>query len=557
MLQFFKNLGFQKKILTVCLCISLIPFTILGIFSYRQIRTLLFEREKTALKDTLTQESKSLHHKFKDVKEIVFYISWNETLKNAMNQTYDKKFDTYLLCRDIISPLFTTITYTDSNIDSIILYTDVKISPRESMLQPLTDIQESSWYPEVSNSYSPIWIFSPEEKILSVANRFYDIKNGHTVIVKIDLNYDSFFSSLTTLFDDPYGILLTDANDSLVYQHQTDNMSEQTSDNFVLEESTIAFNNWKLILYRPIDIVLAPANAILPVFFILLSICLCCVFLASYFLSHVLVHPLKKLEENMQEVKKGKFTVTMEYNSTDEIGELVHNFRNMVNQLNHLVNETLKAKIRHQSLEMRALQAQIKPHFLYNALSLINSRAILNNQTEIEQITQYLSTFYRTTLNKGKNIIPVKNELDNVYAYINIQLLMHSDSFEVLYHMTDELQSFKMINLLLQPLVENAIIHGIDRRHEPGGRLEIRGFLAENSIIFQIEDNGPGMDAEQLSKILTLDSTGYGVKNVNSRIQLFYGKEFELQYESCVGKGTTVTLTIPTHCPENELLEEL
>lgn len=195
---------------------------------------------------------------------------------------------------------------------------------------------------------------------------------------------------------------------------------------------------------------------------------------------------------------------------------------------------------------MKALQAQINPHFLYNSLSLINWKAIMAGQEEISQMAQLLSTFYRTTLNKGKNITTVKGEWDNTCSYVQIQNLMHSGKMRVETRIDPEMLEYEMLNLLLQPLVENAVIHGLDHKTEAGEKiLRVRGELREGELIFTVEDNGCGMEENVLKNILAADAGGYGVQNVQHRIQLYYGPEYGLSYESKINEGTRALLRIP------------
>ena len=167
---------------------------------------------------------------------------------------------------------------------------------------------------------------------------------------------------------------------------------------------------------------------------------------------------------------------------------------------------------------MRALQAQINPHFLYNSLSLINWKAIRAGEEEISEMSQLLSTFYRTSLNKGSNVISVENELSNTEAYIKIQLMMHNYNFDVDFDIDDEIKEYYMINLLLQPLVVD--------------------------IVFEVEDNGVGMTKEMCEKILTSKSKGYGIKNVYDRIKVVYGDKYGLEFISIENQGTIARIRI-------------
>ena len=221
----------------------------------------------------------------------------------------------------------------------------------------------------------------------------------------------------------------------------------------------------------------------------------------------------------------------------------------MVDTLNNLVNEVLLSKIRQQKYELEILQSQINPHFLYNSLSLINSKAIIDGQNDISQMARLLSTFYRTMLNKGQQITTIASELENTKSYISIQQMMHSHSFDVVYDIDDSVLDYPIPNLLIQPLAENAILHGLDHQELPGKAiLSISCYREEKDIVFKIMDNGCGMSDEECSQILTKDSKGYGVKNVHQRIQLYYGEEYGLTFHSTKGMGTYVLLKIGDLC---------
>ena len=195
--------------------------------------------------------------------------------------------------------------------------------------------------------------------------------------------------------------------------------------------------------------------------------------------------------------------------------------------------------------EMKALQAQINPHFLYNSLSLINWKAIEANEKDISKITLALSKFYRTALNKGNNVLPLEDEISNVKSYLDIQLMMHDYEFDVEMDIDERMYYYDTPNLILQPLIENAIDHGVDLKTEGRGKIIIRGWSEGETMYLSVEDNGVGMEEEVAKTIITQKSKGYGVRNVNERIKLIYGQEYGLDIKSKVGEGTTITVKLP------------
>ncbi len=561
MLRQFKNLSFRKKIFVICTMVSLIPVIVLGTYCYRQIENLLITREETAVHESLIQESNALNTRLNTYLDTMNYILWDNSLNLALSTTYEKTSDMYLAYRDIIDPMFTTLRALNSNIKKITLYTDNPINPHGTVLRPLTDIEEQGWYDDARERSRPFFSASREYNSLKLICRYSGGKHQSIIVMEID--YEDTLSSMASLYEQSYGIVLTDASHTPVYIYDTfedtggdlrltpeqliNNLeNDGLRDKYVIETGTDITGGWKLYLYRPISTVSAPAREITTIVLIIIFFCLISVIVLSSFLSGIIVRPLEHLTKNMSRVEQGDFAITVSYDSGDEIGRVVQSFQHMVEQLRHLIDEVLKSKIKQQEYEMRALQAQINPHFLYNSLSLINGRALMAGQDDIGQMARLLSTFYRTTLNKGRNTIFVKDELENVRSYISIQFIMHSDSFDVTYDIDADALPLTMINLLLQPLVENAIMHGIDHREAPGrGSLAISCHCSNGNLIFTVSDNGPGIPAEKLGSILTSDSSGYGIQNVHHRIQLFYGPEYGLHYESRPGEGTMASLTLP------------
>ena len=160
-------------------------------------------------------------------------------------------------------------------------------------------------------------------------------------------------------------------------------------------------------------------------------------------------------------------------------------------------------------------------------------------------MTLAMSSFYRTALNRGRNTLRVEDELKNTRAYLEIQSMMHHHDFDYEIITEPEILSCESLNLILQPLVENAITHGIEPKTGERGRIVVRGWMEEGCVWFSVEDNGLGMDADTAQKILSMESRGYGVRNVNERIRLCYGEEYGITVESEMGKGTIMRLHFP------------
>ncbi len=298
-------------------------------------------------------------------------------------------------------------------------------------------------------------------------------------------------------------------------------------------------------MYCPKNEVVTVTNPLLLFVAGLVLVCVAASLAASLAFSRLVVRDIEKLQNNMKSVEQGDMTIWVKSDSKDEIGDLIRGFDAMIGEIHRLIHQVYEGKLLQRKYEMKALQAQINPHFLYNSLSLINWKALEAGEEEISKITLALSSFYRTSLNRGNNVLTVAQELENMHAYLEIQSCMHDGSFDVEEEMDPSILRYETLNLLLQPLVENAIEHGVDLLEDRRGKIRITGKADEENIYLIVEDNGVGMDEETLASILEFQTRGYGVRNVNERIRLFYGEEYSLSIESEPGRGTKCMITIP------------
>ena len=547
MLDHVKKLSLQKKIFALCMSISLVPLCVLGILCTNRTKDALISREKIVLTDTLKQENLVLESKLNGYEDAMNYICLNESLITAMNGRYESNYEMYLLYRDTVQPLLSTAKALYTDINDVVIYTDLDVFSKNNILQPISSIEHYPWYDQIfQTKNSNLFVFTSEkERSLSYVCRVYGVERN-TVIVKMDIDYDSFFSAFRTLYENYYRLLITDKNDKVIYQYATSDMEGYIEEDELLEEVIINnYTNWRISIARPNHAVYAPITSFKILFFVITSVCLLVVLFLSWSMSQSIVQPLQELQQNMKRIENGDYHALIEVKNDDEIGQLTKDFNHMTKQIEFLISQVYLVKIQQKEQELLALQSQINPHFLHNSLSLINSKAILCNQPEIANMAQYLSTFYRTSLNNGKNIITVKEEVDNIRSYINIQLAMHSQGFCVEYDFDEKIYQYKMQKLLLQPLVENAILHGLDNTRGRKKVLLVSGVLSGNTIVFQIVDNGAGIRQKDLEDILTRDTKGYGVKNIHNRIQILYGSQYGLSYHSVVNEGTVVTVTIP------------
>ena len=557
LLHIFKNLRFQRKIIAISLLISLIPTALLGLFSYTQMRTLLIDREKTAIQETLNQEVIQLDYKINSFLSTMNQITWNENIRLALSKNYDSNFDMYLTYRDTIDPLFLTIRSLNTDITAITIYTDVNIYPHGQTLRTLTDAQNQIWYDQACQTTTPFFSLSSDGQTLYLIDRIHYTHVPYTSMICMAIDLSASMQNADSLFNNNYGFLLANASGETIYSYTNLPEASLTTDmscdlllnddltGYITETETLSNTGWNVFLYRPARFISSAASRITYIVWGMILLCIVLIFFVSILLSKVIVAPIETLSAGMRQVESGNYEVAIYCDSKDEIGQLILSFQKMVETINNLINKVLFDQIQQQKYEIEILQSKINPHFLYNSLSLINSKAILSGQNDISQMARLLSTFYRTMLNKGQQITTIASELENTKSYISIQQMMHSNSFETIYDIDETVLGYEIPILLLQPLAENAILHGLDHRELPGPAiLSISCYQQNQDIIFKVMDNGCGMSETQCEQILNADSTGYGVKNVHQRIQLYYGTDYGLTFHSTPNMGTYVLVKI-------------
>lgn len=273
------------------------------------------------------------------------------------------------------------------------------------------------------------------------------------------------------------------------------------------------------------------------------------VMLTSAFISSKISQPIKKLEKSMKMVEEGMFDINIDVKGEAEVAQLSKTFNLMVARIRYLMDQIVLEQEAKRKSELEVLQAQINPHFLYNTLnSVIRMVGSGKNDDVITMITS-LSKLFRISINKGKNIITILEEVEHARNYLIIQKIRYKNKFNFKIEVQEETLKCKTIKLILQPIIENAIYHGIEYMVDEG-MITISISIVEGKILFRVTDNGLGMKPEVLKNILlngskSKEGSGFGVKNVHERIQLYYGKEYGIQIESEPEAGTDVKIWLP------------
>ncbi|GIP29303.1 histidine kinase [Paenibacillus sp. J23TS9] len=274
----------------------------------------------------------------------------------------------------------------------------------------------------------------------------------------------------------------------------------------------------------------------------------------TYVTSKSITRPLLAMKKTVKKMKEGNMDVVFDIESRDEIGALGAEFNKMVNRTKHLMEQIVEDEKKRKEIELAALQSQINPHFLYNTLESISALADLGRGKDIVSLVKQLAAFYRGVLSKGSPIIRVEDELNITRNYLDILKVRYGDRISSRFDVEPGVLPYRSIKLLLQPLVENAVYHGL--RYKRGkGIIGVRVYSENNLLMLKVTDNGIGMQPDKLNAILrehSVHGSGFGVKSTDERIKLHFGTSYGLRISSVYGEGTTVTAMLPLLRMEGE-----
>ncbi|WP_314208758.1 sensor histidine kinase [Vagococcus salmoninarum] len=552
--SYIQNSSFQKKIIIMAMISGLVPLLILTFFSFSLIQHFVTEREKNSNLDILNGGIQQVDSKLTSYEEALSFLTNNNSLINGLSLKNPTNFEQYHFYINDIVPLFKNIMYQQSDITEVTLYTSLDFYNHGNYVKKIIPGELTDDLPFNHTTEAALYLDKHNDLYLYSQLFSKNSKNINLILFKIDQS--KLFANLSHLSNDPYALSVKTAQGQGIYQFSNEQSPKKLgairqglqflTKKKLSNSATVTAADWQMTFSRPYSLIYQG------LFLLLLSTLL--IFVIAYLmlslfivtLSKNIVAPLQSLAQEMEAVPQGNFELINHYESNDEIGQLYTSYQYMLDQIKLLINEVYEAEIAQKKHELRALQSQINPHFFYNSLSLINNKAIMTGNDEISEMALLLSQYYRLSLNSGKHTISINQELEMTLTYVRIQQKMHHYSFDVETTIAEDLGDMEIINLLIQPFIENAIFHGLD--HIPDGRkgrlvIAVRAF--DTTIQFEVTDNGAGMTPEQLSSIFDYQSEHYGLQNVQQRIQLYYDKVDAITCTSRLNEGTTFKITLP------------
>lgn len=428
------------------------------------------------------------------------------------------------------------------------------------------------WFPMQTRDYL---VTSPDEPVLTLGKRIVNINTGVPLGYLILNIRESAFSSIyenigsikegTYFIADGTGIIVSSKKSDEVLQPIADptlrswvlagealtDIQPSEGGRMLLVSTEIPNFEWKLISMVLYDQLTDDTRKITILIVLIGLVCFIISLLAARLLSNVIARPIVHLSRHMKKIKEGNLDQQIEVSSGDEIGLLASGFNTMIGRVKELLVNISAEQRKKREYELALMQEQIKPHFLYNTLDVIYTLSEMGRTRDVQRTTKALADFYRVTLSQGKDQIKLEEETRSVKDYLSIQRIRYSDVFDFTMDIEPDILVSIIPKLTIQPLVENAIYHGLKNKAS-FGHLTITGRREDQKVILIVEDDGAGITAERLQEIRSSmrdpqQQVGYGLRSVNERIKLYFGEPFGVQIQSASGVGTIVTVELPYH----------
>lgn len=453
--------------------------------------------------------------------------------------------------------------------------------------------QNERWYREASENPEEIQLISVVTGRNIVTNRSYSIDDVFSLakavqdpetgevlgVILLDIRHDIIQSSINGVTIGEKGfVFVMDQEDNIVYTpvngivyrvnpkwvKAMEPMSVQIQGgSYQIRSELSPYTGWRTVGVFSMDEVMSSVNTIVYILFTCVIISLVLVVIVSFKFSRTLTNPIFKLKRLMKQAESGDLTVRFNFQHNDEIGELGQSFNHMIARIDQLIQMVYVEQENKRTAEMKSLQEQIKPHFLYNTLDTISWMARDYDAEDIVRLVDALTNMFRIGLSHGKDIITVKEEITHVSNYLYIQKIRYKDKLNYVIHVDESLYAIEVPKLILQPLVENAIYHGVKAKRG-GGTITITGVPEGENLVFTVQDDGAGMLQEKVEELnrrmgersVLDEKKSFGLFYIRERIQLCYGKGYGVHVESTLGEGTRVTITLPLYQKPKKFDEE-
>ena len=547
-----KSAGVQYKLIFYYALFALLPMFLIAVFTYGNTKKIQLERLYEELSYQMEHTIKNLDEKANNYYAVSNMFYMDNTLQSYLTADYSQRG--YEDLYSYVDDLFSNIKTFNPDITKISVYTSNRTLPQDEYYFYLLDPENlPDWYQTTGNG-GVMHMQNTGNGTISFTRKLNFYESGqYQIFVYMEITED-YLNQMLGLGDEEITmVLLNDAGEIQASNHPEligKNMASINLEKQIFMKNNTAYCG-QLQMFTDSrrydkEAGLAASRNFL-VFFVSSVLALA----AIYLYSRSFRNKVDKVRQGARSIGEGKldYRIFLSENGRgrDELDEIADSVNQMGEQIHTLIEESYKKELDRKISELNLLQEQINPHFLYNALSSISVLAMGNGDKVASRAILYLSDFYRITLSKGKQDIPIREELNLLESYLKIQRMRFDDSIEVEYELDESLLDVHVVKLTLQPIVENAIHHGRDDDSEVFHIL-ILLFEEQGKTVFEVIDDGCGMDPEKLMQLqnsMNHSEGGYGLRNVNIRIKLQYGSQYGVYIESERGFGTKIRIEFP------------
>ena len=549
--------------------------------SMKFTNTSIFENSSEYTHTIIQQMNQNIDSYIDYMENIAYLISSNEDVQDYL---FDEKIDNEGRYR-ILNQLQTILDSRSDirNVGIISKNGRMLINDGSKSVNQDLDLNTQEWYatalekpngPILTSSHVQHIISGERPWVITLSRGIRDRSGSGEKegVFFIDLNYSAIseLCDQSTVGTKGYAFIL-DAKGNIVYHPQQQQLyNELQTENISLimdtDEDTVLTGTgndgklysisrsektgWTVVDCTNVKELLSKSRQAQSVYVLTAIILVIVALLFSRFMARSITLPIQKLRDSMKKVQEGDFSVSdVVVDSKNEIGSLTKSFDVMTHRIHELMEQNVHEQEEKRKSELKALQSQIDPHFLYNTLDSIIWMAEGKKNEEVVLMTASLARLLRQSISNEDEVVPIANEVEYARGYLTIQKMRYKDKLEFQIEVDSSILYIPLIKLVLQPIIENAIYHGLKYK-ESKGLLIVKGFMKDGNAVLQVIDDGVGMDEETLAHIydkhkVNYHSNGVGVYNVQKRLKLYYGEDYGITYTSELGKGTTATITIP------------
>jgi two-component system sensor histidine kinase YesM len=584
----FANASMEKKLIVVFIFLITLPIVLASYFSYRNYSQSIQDNSTTYVKEVSSKIVDKLDDYVVDLKQVsaspLYLTQLQEYLMLPGHDVIKERFiQTNVYSMENLKGANNTSVYIRDKFDNL-FYTLKTEGTRTDLIAKMEEWGKLAHNAKSAlvisteriirgNTGKPDFVFSVIRELRNTYNLeaigLIAFESNLNVIKKAVANIDAATKGTTVIVDDHKQVIY-DSGEQMIGVNLADDeavrKAAETQGSFPLVKdgkpylisySTSVNTGWTVLIYIPTKVLTAEATKTRNITILVTIIIIGFALFISIIISYALTRPLRKMASLMKEVQGGNLNVGFNVKYRDEIGLLGNHFNRMIMRIKQLIDEVYTGQKRKREAEIKVLQSQINPHFIYNTLETIRMMAEINEDEKVASMAYMLGSLLRYSIINGMETVTVAQELEHLENYIYLQNVRFKDKFQLVVLLADELKQYQILKLMLQPIVENAIYHGLENK-EGHSEITIQSYEDESFLYLTISDNGEGIDRNalyQLNDRISNPSSqadskhGIGLSNVNDRIQLYYGDEYGLRVESTEGQGTRITLRLPTQTP--------